>query len=130
MKRSEPALRPVELPVAHWLVIDAVLDNEAAVEARTGDEGRVVELAHGIREAGWAALPDWPQDEDALAAWPRPGRTVTMALTDPQWRLVLDALDRWADEPEEPDATDEDSDGGADLRAIAAQLRPHLTGQA
>ncbi|WP_049558912.1 hypothetical protein [Nonomuraea sp. SBT364] len=96
MEMGEPARQPVEILVTDWLLIDAVVDNEVSVEAVDGDSRGVVALGSAVREAGWDALPDWPVDPAGFADWPQPGRRVTIALTDPQWSLVVDALERWA----------------------------------
>ncbi|MGW4995140.1 hypothetical protein ACWEQ3_47485 [Streptomyces mirabilis] len=109
-------------------MIDATLDNDISVEGQDGDPNQTVELAISIRHAGWAALPDWPEDAAELESWVRPGQIVTMALTGPQWNLIVTALDRWAAVAGSR-GTSEGAEKAREIRAIAEQLRQHLAHQ-
>ncbi|TDU80674.1 hypothetical protein [Streptomyces sp. KS 21] len=125
MGTVEPAIHPVELLVEHWLAIDSVIDSEISTGAEGGVPRHVVELGQAIRQAGWKALPDWPVEPADFAQWPRPGQRVTIALSAPQWFLVLAALERWAqaaDRVGSPEHVEEAQQN----RAIAEQLRQAL----
>lgn len=114
------------IPVAHWLVVDAILDNEISVEGEHGDPRHVLDLAHTIRQAGWDHLPDWPTDPAGFADSPQPGQTVTMPLTHTQWDLILDCLDRWAAVAADLETPNSRADA-RQSRQIADQLRHQLT---
>ncbi|GIF13920.1 hypothetical protein [Actinoplanes teichomyceticus] len=120
---------PLVMPMADWLVVDAVMDLEIqdlrdkAWESGTPDQldehaSGLADVAESIRQAGWHQIPDLPQDASGFESWPKPGQTANLSLTARQWGLVVSALRRWAavDEPSEPQ-------DAAACRRIAAMLR-------
>jgi hypothetical protein len=122
MNALQESPRPVTLLVSDWLQVDAVLDNEVSLDA--GDD-QVAELVLRIREIGWAQLPDWPTEPAGFAAWPRPGQTVTVPLTPPQWAIALTALDRWAQAADRSGSGDGHQDAHR-LQTIATKIRQQL----
>lgn len=58
------------------------MDDEISIEGENDDPQHLVQAGMGIRRAGWDALPDWPQDPAGFVEWPRPGQTVTIALSE------------------------------------------------
>ncbi|GAA4105074.1 hypothetical protein [Nonomuraea soli] len=90
-ERDEPELHEITLPVFDWLIIDAVLDNQASILAST-DHGEAARELAATRRVGWDLLPDWPTEPGGFATWPRPDQTVTIALSPARWGQVADAL--------------------------------------
>ncbi|QDY11199.1 hypothetical protein FJK98_32035 [Micromonospora sp. HM134] len=88
---DEAELFAVDMTVRQWQIIDATIDNEVDTEITNGDPGGVVSLGGSIRQAGW------DQATDATRAWLPEGEVITITLSGRQWRLVVDALSRWAE---------------------------------
>jgi hypothetical protein len=111
-----------------WLLIDSIMDNEVSVEAQNGDPSGVVDLGRSIRQAGWDQIPGWPHDLQGFETWPVPGQRSTIALSRPQWDLVISTLERWAavsdrsPDPRTPDVA-------TSSRTIAALVRAQLAQQ-
>jgi len=111
-----------------WLIIDSTMDNEVIGEAQNGDPSGVVDLGMSIRQAGWDQIPGWPHDIQGFETWPAPGQRSTIALSRPQWDLVISTLERWAavsDRSRDPRSADD----AASSRAIAALVRAQLAQQ-
>ncbi|MFC5183603.1 hypothetical protein [Actinomadura harenae] len=118
----------VRMETRQWLVIDATLDNEVSVEARSGDSRNVVDLGSSIRQAGWNQIPGWPNEVEGFEHWPAPGQTSTMTLNRAQWDIVVLTLDRWAavsDSLEDPGSAAD----AEQSRSIAALIRAQLFAQ-
>jgi hypothetical protein len=116
----------ITMPVAHWLLVDAVLDDEISVEGENADPSHRADSALPIREIGWEHLPDWPTDPAGFSDWPRPGQTVTMQLTRAQWTLIVDCLHQWATVSMNLN-TAEDHAQADQRRQIARQIQQHVT---
>lgn len=87
-KSERNASHTVTMMKREWQVIDAVLDNEVDMAIMNGDPRQVVALGESIRQAGW--------DQVAGDDWPPDNKVQSVTLTDSQWKLVTDSLDRWA----------------------------------
>jgi len=125
---SEQTRYRVQMETRQWLIIDSTMDNEVIGEAQNGDPSGVVDLGMSIRQAGWDQIPGWPHDIQGFETWPAPGQRSTIALSRPQWDLVISTLERWAavsDRSRDPRSADD----AASSRAIAALVRAQLAQQ-
>ncbi|MBM2620519.1 hypothetical protein JIG36_33965 [Actinoplanes sp. LDG1-06] len=137
-----PTTYPIQMLIRDWLTIDGTLDNHAqtaidsaATEMRKfddeGDPGasfgspdlpRVTRLATSIRQAGWDQVEGWPHTVEGFETWPAPGQTATVTLSRVQWKLVVHALEEWA----EVSARVQNTEEATSQRAIAASVTQHL----
>ncbi|MEU7905012.1 hypothetical protein [Actinoplanes sp. NPDC049118] len=139
---SEQAEYPVRILISDWLLIDGTMDNhvQSAIDGAVPDSvpgwdvaakrsarkpPRVARLGNSIRQAGWDQIPGWPHDGEGFRTWPAPGQTATMTLTGLQWKLVVFALNCWADVDERMS----DAEGAARSRAIATAVGQRLAEQ-
>ena len=79
--------------VGDWLVIDAALDNLAAVERVGGDEA-AAERAGRLREVGWAANRVHPWRGSGPVGWPPRDDALPINLTRADWEFVRGAASR------------------------------------
>ncbi|WP_146615598.1 hypothetical protein [Nonomuraea aridisoli] len=85
----------ITMPLRHWGLIDASMDNDASVETVNGNRQRA-DLARSIRRAGWDQIAHWTPGVPGSGSWPPPDELVKPKLTIAQWLLTIDVLQRWA----------------------------------
>lgn len=79
--------------VAHWLTIDAVLDNVHAIENVGGDQAVAAE-AFRLRQLGWEANASHPDRGQGPVGWPPRDAYLELALTDGDLAFIRGCLDR------------------------------------
>ncbi|MFL2001938.1 hypothetical protein [Microbacterium sp. A1-JK] len=81
------------ISVRTWLVVDAVLDNVAAVALQSDGDDDVIARANALRKRGWDAAAAHPQRGRGPVGWPPSDTALEIELHDADLQFVSDRVD-------------------------------------
>lgn len=93
----------ISMTWAQWKFVDGTLDNTGSMAAVDLDT-EVADRTVAIRRIGWAATDHIDKSSLDRGEWPPPealhSETITVAMSQDDWRFVLGELDRWSRDQE------------------------------
>ena len=81
------------ISVRTWLVVDAVLDNVAAVAVQSGEDDAVVRRVNALRERGWDASAAHPLRGRGPVGWPPLDATLDVEMDGTDLPFLRDQVD-------------------------------------